>query len=430
LISRVERFGYAAGDLGFNLVWQSIELYLLFFYVKVLGLPLGVAAGIFLLGAVADWISDPLIGVAVDRTADRLPLRMWVLLSGPMVGAALALAFMVPPFEGGALMAYAAFSHVLLRVTYSFGNIPYAALTARMTDVPEEHVSLTSIRMQGAALGGLVAALIYAIEPTGDAAPGHRFMAGALALALLAQPCFFATWRLTNERIAHASARQGLSLRSEFRAYFVLMRKSAALRRLLATILAAGLSTTATFKSILFLFDHDLRAGSWGYWAALMPSLALLFTAPIWCAWSHRFGRSSTLMAAAVIHWIALLAITLLAPPDISAMTLLLGIAITASCGMSVMFWSLVPAAVDDLERNAGAEPCAAKVYALSTTARKFGQALAPQFIALSLIATGDQGQTGTTVPAIFVAATLCLATITLYRPAAECRGRAEVPLI
>jgi Na+/melibiose symporter-like transporter len=36
VIKRRERLSYTAGDLGFNLVWQSIELYLLFFYIQFL----------------------------------------------------------------------------------------------------------------------------------------------------------------------------------------------------------------------------------------------------------------------------------------------------------------------------------------------------------------------------------------------------------
>ncbi|MEH6663183.1 MAG: MFS transporter, partial [Parasphingorhabdus sp.] len=60
MIKRRERLSYAAGDVGFNLIWQSIELYLLFFYIQVLQLPLGVAAGIFLIGAVIDWLVDPI----------------------------------------------------------------------------------------------------------------------------------------------------------------------------------------------------------------------------------------------------------------------------------------------------------------------------------------------------------------------------------
>ena len=173
MIRRRERLSYAAGDLGFNLVWQSIELYLLFFYIQILHLPLGIAAGIFLVGAAVDWLFDPLIGAVADRKAARYPMRLWVLLSGPLIAVALWLAFRSPPLEGLNLAIYAAVTHVGLRFAYGCGNIPYAVLTARITDDPSEQLKLTGLRMQGAALGGLTAATIYALASGGDTPFGH-----------------------------------------------------------------------------------------------------------------------------------------------------------------------------------------------------------------------------------------------------------------
>ena len=176
MIKRRERLSYAAGDVGFNLIWQSIELYLLFFYIQVLHLPLGVAAGIFLVGAVIDWLVDPIIGAVADRKAERYPMRLWVLLSGPLIAVALWAAFRSPPLEGYSLALYAAVTHVGLRFAYGCGNIPYAVLTARITDDSSEQLKLTGLRMQGAALGGLTAATIYALTSGGDT----PFLIGAL----------------------------------------------------------------------------------------------------------------------------------------------------------------------------------------------------------------------------------------------------------
>ncbi len=55
MISRGERWSYAAGDLGFNFVWQSVELYLLFYYIRGLGIAPEVASAIFLVGAAVDY---------------------------------------------------------------------------------------------------------------------------------------------------------------------------------------------------------------------------------------------------------------------------------------------------------------------------------------------------------------------------------------
>lgn len=418
MIRRRERLSYAVGDLGFNLVWQSIELYLLFFYIQVLHLPLGVAAGIFLIGAAVDWLFDPIVGAVADRKAARYPMRLWVLLSGPLIAVALWLAFRSPPLEGFDLAIYATVTHIGLRFAYGCGNIPYAVLTARITDDPSEQLKLTGLRMQGAALGGLTAATIYALVSGGDT----PFLVGALILGVLAQPCFLITWMGVKERVTPPPM-SSLSPTQEISHYFKLIGQNSALRRLLVTIVAAGLSTTVTAKSILFLFDRDLHNPEWGYWAAVLPSAALLITTPLWVALSSRIGLVTTLVLAVLLHATALVMLAIFYAHGLEVAIVMLATAISATCGMSVMFWSMVPIAIRDLETAPDGIGCAARVYAISNVARKLGQALAPQIIALSLALTGGSDATvkgGAVLPGMILATIICGVTIILYRPTSE----------
>ncbi len=424
MIRHRERLSYAAGDLGFNLVWQSIELYLLFFYIQILHLPLGIAAGIFLVGAAVDWLFDPLIGAVADRKAARFPMKLWVLLSGPLIAIALWLAFRSPPLEGMDLAIYAAATHMGLRFAYGCGNIPYAVLTARISDDPSEQLKLTGMRMQGAALGGLTAATIYALASGGDT----PFLVGALILGVLAQLCFLITWLGVKERVASPPV-SSLPPVQEISHYFRLIGRSSGLRRLLVTIVVAGLSTTVTAKSILFLFDRDLQNPQWGYWAALLPSAALLTTTPLWVALSSRIGLVTTLISAVLLHAAALVMLTIFYGYGLAVATVILAIAISATCGMSVMFWSMVPIAIRNLETAPDGTGCAAHVYALSNVARKLGQALAPQIIALSLALTGGGDATlkgGAVLPGMILAALICAIAIMIYRPTSEGRNGAQ----
>ncbi|MDR6849728.1 MFS transporter [Sphingomonas sp. BE137] len=201
MLNRWESWYYAAGDLGFNFVWQSIELYLLFYYIRDLGMAPGVAAGIFLAGAAVDWVTDPLVGAVADRLAPRVPLRAWVSVGGPLSVLLLCLAFAPPPVPAAWVPGYALLTYLGLRFFYGVGNIPYGALTARISPDANDHMILTSARMQGAALGGLIAALTYALLPTGRVG-GADFRLGALILAGLAMPAFLATSWGTRERVA------------------------------------------------------------------------------------------------------------------------------------------------------------------------------------------------------------------------------------
>lgn len=397
-----ERLAYAAGDTGFNFVWQSIELYLLFFYVDTLGLPIGVASAVFLAGAVVDWLADPLVGALADRAAPRLPLRAWLLLGGPGLGAALALAFAHPALAGGALVAWVTGSHLLLRLAYSVGNIPYGALTARLSADPRDQVALTSARMQGAAVGGLIATGIHAGLPS--SARGD-YLTGALILGVLAQPLFLLCWAGVRERVQPAAqtGRAGRSLRAELGDLVVMLRVEVRLRQLVLVILAAGLAITTLHKSILFLFQEQ-HASTAGRAAAMLPALALLLTAPGWAAAARRYGRMATLRVAAALNLLALLGAGL-AGSQLGAELVAVAIAVAAGCGMSVAFWALVPAMVTAVEAQGGVA-AAARVFALGTLARKLGQALAPQLLAASMMIEGSVG------PAPVVAAAVALLVV------------------
>lgn len=406
-VSTRERLSFAAGDTGFNFVWQTIELYLLFYYVRILGLAPEKAAAIFLAGAAIDLIADPLIGALVDRFRARLPLRGWMLLAGPPLGLALALAFIPPPSlqSGGFAMIVAA--HLLLRVCYSLGNVPYGALTARISGDPAEQMRLTSLRMQGAATGGLVAALVYFTFPLDRHVLGVPL--GAVVLGLAAQPLFLATWLGVRERVS-PSGTPSATIAGQLSGFIGLLHGSAVLGRLLALILLVGLSTTVLHKGLLFVFDH-LGAQRWGYAAAVVPAIALFIGARMWTALAARRGRVETLRIAAALHLTAIIA-AFFAEDILAVAAAMLTLAIFASAGMSTMFWALVPGVVEACERELATEGCAARVFGLANLARKLGQAFAPLLIALSLALPG-----GTVLPGMVIAACIAIAAAILLAP-------------
>ncbi len=61
-LSWLQRIGFGSGDLAQNLIYQTISMYLLFFYTNVYGLAPEVAAIMFLIVRIVDVIWDPLVG--------------------------------------------------------------------------------------------------------------------------------------------------------------------------------------------------------------------------------------------------------------------------------------------------------------------------------------------------------------------------------
>ena len=62
---------FASGDFAFNLYWQSLSLYLLFYYTDAVGLSPAAAGLIYMIASIWDGLIDPLIGMLADRTRTR-----------------------------------------------------------------------------------------------------------------------------------------------------------------------------------------------------------------------------------------------------------------------------------------------------------------------------------------------------------------------
>ncbi len=152
-LSWTRRFGFGAGDLAQNLIYQTISMYLLFFYTNVYGLSPAVAAVMFLIVRIVDVVWDPLVGTFVDKHEPRWgKYRSYLILGGvPLTGFAI-LCFW-NGFSGSLVYAY--ITYVGLSMCYTLVNVPYGALNASLTRDTNEITILTSVRMFMANIGGL-----------------------------------------------------------------------------------------------------------------------------------------------------------------------------------------------------------------------------------------------------------------------------------
>ena len=152
-LSMVQCVGFGSGDLAQNLIYQTISMYLLFFYTNVYGLDPAVAAVMFLIVRIIDVIWDPLVGTFVDKHNPKFgKYRSYLILGGiPLTGFAL-LCFW-NGFSGSLVYAYV--TYVGLSMCYTLVNVPYGALNASLTRDTSEITKLTSVRMFMANIGGL-----------------------------------------------------------------------------------------------------------------------------------------------------------------------------------------------------------------------------------------------------------------------------------
>src|SRR3974390_1135434 len=154
-----EKFGYALGDMAANFVFQAMLALQLDFYTHTFGLTARQAGTLFLVVGLGVACFNPVMGVIADRTSSKWgKFRPWLLWTALPFGIISVLTFTTPQLSPGAKIIYAWVTYILLRVIYTVNNVPYASLTAVMTQDPDERTSISSYRQIAANSAGFIIA--------------------------------------------------------------------------------------------------------------------------------------------------------------------------------------------------------------------------------------------------------------------------------
>lgn len=152
-----EKVSYGLGDTASNIVFQSVMMFLTFFYTDIFGLSAAAVGTMFLVVRVFDAVTDPLMGALADRTNTRWgkfrPYLIWLAVPYAVI---CVLTFTTPELNESGKLVYAYITYGLLMLIYTAINIPYCALGGVLTSDPKERVSLQSYRFVLASLGGLI----------------------------------------------------------------------------------------------------------------------------------------------------------------------------------------------------------------------------------------------------------------------------------
>ncbi len=147
-LSIKEKIGYSLGDLAANLVFQTLMTYLAYFYTDIYGLsPAHSSIIMLVVGLIAAFIFNPIIGVLADRTSSKWgKFRPWILWTAVPLGVIALLAFTTPNFSYQGKVIYAVVTYSLLLLFYAGNNLPYSALSGVITGDMGERNSLSSYR--------------------------------------------------------------------------------------------------------------------------------------------------------------------------------------------------------------------------------------------------------------------------------------------
>jgi len=200
----MEKIGYGLGDAASNIFFQTVNMFLLFYYTDVFGISPAVAGTLFILARFWDALIDPFLGALADRTRTRWgsyrPYLLWLAVPFGLIGYA---AFANPDLSDNAKVVYAYVTYFLLMTAYAAINVPYSALMGVMTPSSRERTSLSMYRFVGAFGGQLLIGLgvIPLVRILGDGDKAHGFKVTMAIFSVLAVVLFIMTFLMTRERI-------------------------------------------------------------------------------------------------------------------------------------------------------------------------------------------------------------------------------------
>lgn len=342
---------FAFGDFAFNIYWQSVMLFLLFYYTDALDLPIGVAATTYMIASVWDGLANFAAGVLVDRR--RGTLRYGAILAAGAIplGLAFVLAYMPPLLSGAGAIVSILVAHLMFRTAYAAVNVPYLAMTARISGDPGDRAFVAGTRMMfgtAAAVGVALCTVPVGRWLTGSSA-SQAYLASAILFAAIGAAILMfvgSTYReyTTVERPLPGSVRSALSSLLENRAFVTL---SAAMMSMIVAI-------TVINKSVLYYFKYLLDDPDAGQLALASMGLVSGIAIPLWMLLGRAIGLRALWLIAAGLGMAAL---AIFAAFDVhrSGLMQLFLIALQVTIvGLNFVFWAMLPNTIEYGERTTG----------------------------------------------------------------------------
>ena len=411
---------FAFGDFAFNLYWQSAMLFLLFYYTEALGLAVGWASLTYMAALVLDGVASLAVGVWADRHRDG-GYRRYLMIGAAPLGLSFALAYLPPGWAGSAAGIVVFATHLMFRTAYAAVNIPYLAMTARVSGDSGDRALIAGMRMAFGTAAMVTVSL--GTVPIGRWLTGSggapAYAAAAMLFAVAGTLILIAVARGVRERVpAEDAAEPAAGGAPSLRATFAALAGNRAFVALNAAMVAVIVAATFLSKSVLYYFKYALGDEAAGQGALATMGLVAALAVPVWTLVCRRAGGRATWMLVAVPLMLILAGFAVVPAQRVGEMRLFLAAAQLLLIGMHIVFWAMLPNTVEWGARASGMR-LEGGVFGLAALLQRIAMGLATGLFGLVLSAIGWHGH-GAQEPATIAALALAVALVPLTGIAAS----------
>ena len=343
---------FAAGDLAFNLFWQSAMLFLLFYYTDALAIPIGLAATILMVGSIWDGIANFIAGLVVDRRGTPGGYGRLLIVGAIPLSLSFVLAYLPPLAPGWLGVAGVMLFHLLFRTAYAAVNVPYLAMSARISRDPQDRAFVAGVRM----LFGTLAAVTVAIGTvpigewlTGERDPVQAYVAAAMVFAVVGTLVLLIVGLCYREPEL-VPAHEPVPVRPALQS---LLRNRAFVTLNLA-MMSMIIAITILSKSVLYYFKYVLEDPEGGQLALASMGLVSALAIPVWMALGRLAGLRNLWFLASGIAALMLGAFALIDIPGSGRMQFFLMALQAMIVGLNFVFWAMLPNTIEYGERTTG----------------------------------------------------------------------------
>lgn len=210
-LSLREKLAYGAADTGYNLVFNVLTMYLMFYYTDVAGISVLQVGTLFLVVRLLDIVAGPLIGALIDRTNTRWGrVRPWFLWFSIPFAASGVLLFSVPSISPAGKLVYAYVTYILASFFAAAATTPTTAILPNLTTNQQERINANAFRNVGGQIGVILSGVLT-LPLVGFFGHGNQqlgFTLTLLCFGIIAAGCLLFTFSGTRERISIPKAKE------------------------------------------------------------------------------------------------------------------------------------------------------------------------------------------------------------------------------
>ena len=383
---------------------MPMAVYLPPFYAEAEGMDLTTVGVIFTIARIWDVITDPLMGLAIDKYETRWGRRKhWVAIAIPLLLLAVYMVFLPDPASISTL--YLTGWLLLLYLGYTMLGIAHQSWGAELTTTYDDRSRIFGWR-EFFVLAGMimVLALPAGVDFFGDGSSGTKLASmGWFCLILFPLTALPTLLFVPDKNSSHNAMVDWLQA-------LKIIAKNRTLWRLLLADFAINFGTTASGTLYIFMASYVFELPQHASIALLLYFLSAFVAMPLWLKLAYQQGKDLTLRIALVYGVIVKLLLFFVAEPGSVLIfwtyTLLYGIAFGAG---PTLLRSMMADITDVDELDTGRQR-AGLFFALLTTTNKVGSAMAVSiaFIIIDNVFGFAPGTDNTTAAVNGLLATYC----------------------